>query len=206
MKRLLGLSALMIICLSCQYSGENELPILGETSIDEETGEIIYYQAPAFLFTNQQNRTVSEKDINGKIYVVDFFFSSCPSICPKMTTHLKLVQDHYGNEKRVGIISYSIDPEHDTPERLATYAKNYDINASQWSLLTGGETDVFELAKDYKVRAFDDSIDDIPNLIHDGTFVLVDDKRRIRGYYNGLQKSEIDRLIDDMGLLLKFIP
>ena len=138
--------------------------------------------------------------------MVDFFFTSCPTICPQMTNHLKLVEQAFLQEDRVGIISISIDPKNDTPERLLEYSKNYDINTDRWNLLTGCDDIIFELAKDYKVRAFDDSSEEEINLIHDGTFVLVDGQQRIRGYYNGLEDEDTERLINDIKILLKEFP
>lgn len=202
MKNCVFLFVLAVSLYACEQT-DRELPILGETTLDKSTGEVIHYQAPSFSFTSQLGQEFSDVQVKGKVSVVDFFFSSCPTICPQMTNHLKLVQDHFENEDRLRIISYSIDPKYDTPARLAEYADYHGINGDQWALLTGFETDVFEVAKDYKVRAFDDGRDEVPGLIHDGTFVLVDEQRRIRGYYNGLEPSEIDRLIDDIALLLK---
>lgn len=204
MRLLFLLSILLISSWGCEdHRTSDSLPILGETSVDPSTGSLIYYQAPSFSFIDQLNQGISEEDFEGKVYVVDFFFTSCPTICPQMTNHLKLVQDHFLGEKRLGIISYSIDPKYDTPERLAAYADRYGVDQERWSLLTGYETDVFELAKDYKVSAFDDTMGDERNIIHDGTFVLIDAKRRIRGYYDGLKKAEVKRLIGDIELLLK---
>ncbi|MEM9337113.1 MAG: SCO family protein [Bacteroidota bacterium] len=198
-------SLLLVFTLSlvaCDQRMDTSLPILGEPSIDDN-GDLVHYKAPSFSFTDQLNQHVSNEDYDGKVHVVDFFFSTCPTICPVMTGHLRLVQDHFEKEDRLGIISYSIDPKHDTPEQLAAYADRYGVDGSKWALLTGYETDVFELAKDYKVRAFDDSMGGQSNILHDGTFVLIDDQRRIRGYYNGLEKTDVSRLIGDIEQLLK---
>jgi protein SCO1/2 len=195
----LGLLFLMVV--SC---GQRvELPILGETSVDPYTGDLVHYKAPDFQMKNQLN-SVSHRDAyNGKVHVVDFFFTSCPTICPQMTNHLKRVEEAYAKEDRVSILSYSIDPVTDTPERLKAYAEEYDIDDSKWALLTGGKEEVLELAKGYKVRAFDDSLGEERNLIHDGTFVLIDGRHRIRGYYNGLDEKDTQRLITDIARLLK---
>ena len=196
---------LLLLCLLflCACADTDVLPILGETSTDEKTGEISYYKAPEFELKNQQNQQVSDQNFKDKIQIVDFFFTSCPTICPKMTSHLKLVETAFKNDDRVAIISYSIDPKNDTPARLQQYAKQYDIDAKKWSFLTGDSNYIFELSKDYKVRAFDDSTDEEDNIFHDGTFVLVDPQRRIRGYYNGLSKEDTQRLISDIKKLLK---
>lgn len=192
---------LIMLLFSCNQ--KETLPILGETSIDKETGELVYYKAPEFQLTNQMNQVASSVAFKGKIQVVDFFFTSCPTICPQMTRHMKLVEDKFQNENRVAIISYSIDAKTDTPGRLKEYAEIYDINNDKWTFLTGNSETIFELSKDYKVRAFDDSNQQGSNLIHDGTFVLVDAQRRIRGYYNGLDKKDTNRLIADIQKLLK---
>ncbi|TRX60559.1 SCO family protein [Fulvivirga sp. M361] len=199
-----GLNVIMlsIVVLSCRDNPDSTLPILGEMTIDSVSGNIKYYQAPEFTYIDQRNRPITHEDFEGKVQVVDFFFTSCPTICPKMTRHLKTVQDYFINDPRVAIISFSIDPKHDTPERLKSYAENHGVNDMQWSLLTGNGPDVFALSKDYKVMAFDDRLGNEPNLIHDGTFVLVDDERKIRGYYNGLDKEDITRLIKDIEKLL----
>jgi protein SCO1/2 len=203
MKTLFKLLIVLAIISGCVRPSGESLPILGERSLDTQTGEITYYQAPQFAFTNQSNKTITSENFNGKIYVVDFFFSSCPTICPVMTNNLTLVQERFRENERVGIISYSIDPTYDTPERLAAYADLYQVDASKWSLLTGDKSEIFEIAKDYKVRAFDDTFAGESNLIHDGTFVLIDDKRRIRGYYDGLSEGDVQRLIEDIDVLLK---
>ena len=115
-----------------------------------------------------------------------------------MTTHMKVVQQRFADEERVAILSHSIDPENDSPEVLSTYAEAHGIDGRRWKLLTGESETVFALAKGYKVRAFDDSFGGERELIHDGTFVLLDERRRIRGYYDGLDIEDVGRLIDDI--------
>ncbi len=189
-----------ITLMSC--SNKRELPILGESVLNPETGEIIQYRAPKFALTDQFNDTFTDISVKDNIKVVDFFFTSCPTICPQMTNHLKLVQEAFESNSKVSILSFSIDPQNDTPERLAAYSENYQINNEKWKLLTGEQSTILDLAKDYKVRAFDDSVAENINLIHDGTFVLIDDQDRIRGYYNGLDKADTNRLIEDIKLLI----
>ena len=195
------LSSLLLLGCTSEVA---ELPILGEKLTDPISGEVIHYHAPSFELTNQLNQTISNQQFEGKIQVIDFFFTSCPTICPQMTSHLKLVQESFLEQKKLAIISYSIDTKYDTPARLLSYAKRYNIDNDKWSLLTGDKNVIFELAKDYKVKAFDDSIPGSEyNLIHDGTFVLVDGQGHIRGYYNGLELEDTQRLISDIRKLLK---
>ncbi|QOG01108.1 SCO family protein [Flavobacterium sp. MDT1-60] len=181
----------------------DKLPILGEISIDPSTGENRYYQAPEFRLKNQFNHEVTHIDFENKIQVVDFFFTSCPTICPKMTKHLKLIEEAFDKVDEVAIVSYSIDYKNDSPETLKRYSENYKINNNKWTFLTGDSDGVFELAKDYKVLASNDGSINQRNIIHDGTFVLVDGKRRIRGYYNGLSVRDTKRLILDINKLIK---
>lgn len=128
MIRLFFLFAIVLITSSCK---QETLPILGETSVDAATGEIVYYKAPDFQLTNQLNTVSSATDFQDKIQVIDFFFTSCPTICPQMTTHLKLVEDAFAKAENVQIISYSIDPVNDTPEKLSAYAENYEIDTNK---------------------------------------------------------------------------
>ncbi len=190
---------LMLFTMSCN---NRQLPILGEMAINAN-GETEYYTTPDFEMVNQNNTGIHSASFEGKIQVVDFFFTSCPTICPKMTSHLKLVEDAFKHEERVQILSFSIDPKNDTPQRLEAYANQYEIDTKNWTFLTSSNEDIYEIAKDYKVRAFNDGTEDESSLLHDGTFVLVDGASRIRGYYNGLTVDDTKRLIRDIKLLLK---
>ncbi|WP_350292643.1 SCO family protein [uncultured Croceitalea sp.] len=182
---------------------KESLPFLGEFSIDKTTGDTLYFKAPKFNLINQAGQRVTDKRFQGKIQVIDFFFTSCPTICPVMTNHLKMVQDHFWEVDELAIISYSIDATNDTPKELRSYADFHGLDTEKWSLLTGDSERIFEHAKGHKVRAFDDSIADGLNLIHDGTFVLLDENRHVRGYYDGLSKKDTQRLIKDINILLK---
>ncbi len=203
MKQLSSVFILFILLGSCSKSERSlEVPILGQTSTTF-FGNTVYEKVPGFELTDQFGKVISDRKFDTKIQVVDFFFTKCPTICPVMTKHLKDVQEYFLNEEKVAIISYSIDTKNDTPEQLKSYADHYEINTQQWSLVTGNQEDIFALAKGFKVRAFDDSFRDENSLIHDGTFVLIDTERRVRGYYNGLDKKDTKRLIEDIEKLLK---
>lgn len=202
MKIEMNIRVLLFIMLFVGCTKTDNLPILGELSSDPLTGKNKYYQTPEFLLKNQFNQKITHLDFKNKIQVVDFFFTSCPTICPKMTKHLKLVEKAFEKIDEVAIVSYSIDYKNDSPEALKQYSENYKINNNKWTFLTGDSDAVFELSKDYKVRAFDDGNADQRNIIHDGTFVLVDGKRRIRGYYDGLSVKDTKRLIQDINTLI----
>ena len=195
-----------VLLLTLIFAGctkTDKLPVLGELSIDPLTGESRQYQAPEFRLKNQFYHEVTHLDFENKIQVVDFFFTRCPTICPKMTKHLKLIEKAFEKVDEVAIVSYSIDYKNDSPETLKQYSESYKINNNKWTFLTGESDGVFELAKNYKVLAFDDGSVNQRNIIHDGTFVLVDGKRRIRGYYDGLNVSDTKRLILDINRLIK---
>ncbi len=205
MKTLRALFLLSFVVLSCKdqvANGYAVLPVLGEVTVDPVTGDTLHYKVPAFELTDQLGQRYSSGDVAGKIHVVDFFFTSCPTICPKMTAHLKVVQEHFKGDKRVGLLSYSIDGANDSPGVLNHYAGSYEIDGDQWKLLTGIPAEIFEISRGYKVMSFEDNFQGERNLVHDGTFVLLDQDRRIRGYYNGLDRNDTHRLINDMEILL----
>ena len=177
------------------------LPVLGERVIDARTGRATDYRAPDFRLTTHRGATLSEADLAGRVHVVDFFFTACPTICPTMTRHLRLVQAAFTDGVGPSILSHTIDPRRDTPERLRDYAGKNAIESADWHLLTGEQQDIFDLSRGYKVQAYggDNSGNDI---FHDGTFVLLDGQRRIRGYYDGLNGADVERLINDIKTLL----
>ena len=195
----LCLAALFFTC--CKE--RKELPILGETIVDPITGKEEHYNAPAFRLTNQLNEISSHDDFKDKIQVVDFFFTSCPTICPTMTSHLKMVQASFQDNEKVNLVSFTIDPERDSPQQLRKYAESYCADHGTWKFLTGNRDTIFDLSRDYKVMAHEDSEHGEEFLVHDGTFVLVDGKRHIRGYYDGLDRKDTQRLIGDIQTLLQ---
>ena len=194
----------MLFLGSCVQEISNEsLPILADSWIDEHGNEVAY-RPPSFKLTDQNNNTFTNKQLEGKIHVVDFFFSACPTICPKMTSHLKIVHNYFLTEQRVQFVSFSIDSKYDTPEKLNTYARSKGIHYDRWKLLSdeSGET-VMNLSREYKVRAFEEMFGEDRNLYHDGTFILLDDLGRVRGYYDGLAAETPTKLVIDIKKLLK---
>jgi protein SCO1/2 len=151
-----------------------------------------------FKMTNQKGEIITSKDWEGKIIVVDFFFTHCPTICPKMTRSLKTVQQRILNDDQIEINSFSVDPERDSVKRLAFYASQFEIKNDNWNLLTGSKKDIYRLArKSFLVVATDG--DGGPNdFIHSDKLVLIDTQKRIRGFYDGTNDSEITQLIKDI--------
>lgn len=136
-----------------------------------------------------------------KIYVADFFFTSCPTICPIMKTQMLRIYEKYKDDERIVLLSHSIDPEHDTVEVLRDYGGRLGIEADRWHLVTGNKEEIYKTARLYGLAAMEDK--NAPGgFIHSGSFTLVDRQGRIRGYYRGTEEEAVDRLIDDIAWLL----
>lgn len=157
-------------------------------------------KAADYHFQDQTGRDVTPAMWKDKVMVVDFFFTSCPSICPKMTNSLKEVQKKFGND--IYIVSFTVDPEHDNPSKLAKYASGHDISNANWQFLTGNKRDIYQLArKEFKLVAADG--DGGPtDFIHSNKLVLLDGRQRIRGYYDGTSPTEVVDLERDIDKLL----
>lgn len=165
-------------------------------------------KVPAFSFTNQNGETISNKDYEGKVYVLEFFFTTCPSICPKMNANMVEIQNTFPNEKDLGIASFSITPHIDTPEILKAYAEANGITSSNWHLMTGDIDEIYKLANDgfYLYTAKDESVDG--GFEHSGNFALIDKNGYIRSrsdvqgspiiYYNGIISEE--EKVDEEGM------
>lgn len=189
--------------LSC--SKEKKLPYLGRktTKIVQGKVDTIYHQIPPFEFLNQDSILVSDKNLDNKIYVADFFFTSCPTICPKMKTQMLRLYERYQNIQNVALVSYSIDPEFDRPNVLKKYAERLHIQSPKWNLLTGDKKAIYQLGeKSYMVTAQEDK-NEAGGFLHSGAFILVDKNKHVRGIYDGTKPEEVDHLIEDMEILLK---
>jgi len=196
------------IVLSLFFAGCQEkkaLPYLGPKATRIVKGKVdtVYHQIPAFRFLNQDSLWVSEKDMSGKIYIADFFFTSCPTICPKMKTQLLRIYDRYATNDGVQILSHSIDPSFDTPSVLKKYAERLHVKAPKWNLLTGDKSEIYRIGeKSYMVTAQEDK-NEAGGFVHSGAFILVDKNRHVRGIYDGTQEAEVNHLIEDIEILLK---
>jgi protein SCO1/2 len=189
-------------------SEKKELPILGprEPQVSMVNGtptvDTLYHSIPDFGFLNQDSQMVTQQTVAGKIYVADFFFTSCPSICPKMKSQMLRVYEKYKDNPRVALLSHSIDPTHDTVAVLRDYAERLGVKSSTWHFLTGNRDSILDMAqKHYFTSAMVDN--SVPGgFEHSGAFLLVDEKRRLRGHYDGTNAEDIDKLLRDMDVLL----
>jgi protein SCO1 len=185
-----------------QVSSELELPILGERYVDENQ-DTVYHRIAEFSFVNQLGDTISNSDVTDKVYVADFFFTTCPTICPVMKKEMLRVHEKFKANPNFKILSHSIDPTHDTQEVLKDYAEKLGIDdASTWNFLTGDQEKIFEIGQtSYLTTAMADQMEP-GGFLHSGAFLLIDQQGRIRGVYDGTKSDQVDRLINDIPKIL----
>ncbi len=204
MNRLVFIS--LLVLLACN-SEKKQLPILGERTTKtanvngENSVDTIYATVPYFSFINQNGDSLSQKDVNGKIYVADFFFISCPTICPVMKKEMIRVFNAFKGDTALMLLSHTIDPVHDTIALLKQYATDLGSDGKQWQFLTGERERIYEMAeKGYYATAMPDST--APGgFVHSGGFILVDRLSRVRGIYDGTDAKQVDQLIEDISVL-----
>ena len=189
-------------------SAPKQLPILGSRKPVEKTVEgktvvdTVYQTIPAFSFMNQDSAIINNDSLKNSIYVADFFFTSCPSICPIMSKNLLSVYEKFKGNQEVRFISHTIDPKHDTIPVLKKYADKLGVKGTQWSFLLGSKDSVYLLAKD-GYMSYSKQNDSIPGgYEHSGYFLLVDKDKRIRGAYDGTDKNQVAQMSKDMDVLL----
>lgn len=185
------------------FPSNKELPFLGESLKVEKNGQIVeeHYAIPPFKFVNQDSLPISEQTVAGKVYVADFFFTSCPTICPKVKRQMHRVYEKFKGQGDFVMLSHSIDTKYDTVANLKRYATNLGIESSKWHLLTGEKDHIYEMAMKYMISAVEDG--DAPGgYTHSGHIALIDRQRHVRGYYDGTNEREVDQLLIDIDKLL----
>jgi protein SCO1/2 len=178
------------------------LPVIGEKKpVGTDGKDTLYHTIQPFSFINQYHDTVSEKTINNKIFVADFFFATCQSICPKMSSQLVHVQNAFKDDNNVLILSHTVNPANDTVEVLNGYAQTYGTIKNKWHLLTGSKKTIYDMARfSYLVNALEDD-GSAEGFLHSELFILVDAQKRIRGMYDGTDSVAVVKLISDIKLL-----
>lgn len=174
------------------------LPILGDK--EEVNGIMNYHSIPTFQFVDQSGDTITENTFKNKPYIVDYFFTSCPTICPKVKEQEILIHETF-KDTDLGILSVSIDPKYDNVERLKWYAERLEIDKGNWHLVTGEKDFIYDIADSFFHIALED--EDAPGgFDHDGRLVLVDKDKHIRSFCNGLDEKDVQRFIGDIKNLM----
>ena len=193
---------LSIALFSCGKDAPKTLPIIGERLGLSPNGDTLYPTIPDFTFINQNGKAVSNADFEGKIYVVDFFFTHCPTICPKVTAQMLRVHDRFKDSTRVLLLSHTIDPKRDTIGRLKDYAEKLGVSATQWHFVTGEKDSIYGIADNYFSIAQEDPT--APGgFDHSGRLILVDKKRHVRSFCDGTDAKDVDRFMKDIEMLLR---
>jgi protein SCO1/2 len=199
-----------IITLYLFYSAlkpNKTLPIFNPADVNPElvdtTVQYIskYHTIADFSFVNQNGKTITQKDYKDKIYVADFFFTTCGSICPKMTTNLVDVQKAIQNNPKVMLLSHTVFPETDSVPVLKAYAIKHGVIDAKWNLVTGDKKEIYKMARKSYLAVKLGKPEELYDMVHTENFVLVDQKRRVRGFYDGTKKEDIQRLIEDINWL-----
>ncbi len=183
------LPAVAWLLISWYESKIEKLPVLGKSPS---------HRIADFLFINQDGQAVSAEKWNNKIVVADFFFTHCPVICPKMTKNLERVSESFADDPMLHFASFSVDPERDTPEVLKKFAARFGIDTKKWDLLTGDKKELYKMARNSFMLVATDGDGGPDDFIHSEKLVLIDKQKRIRGYYDGTSKKEVDQLITDI--------
>lgn len=192
-----------------EKANNKTLPKLGNWYINEFEMEgnivkdTVFHKIGDFKFFNQENKEISNYTVDGKVYVADFFFTSCPTICPIMKTQMLRVYEKFKDEPGFLILSHTLDPEHDTAELLKDYAAKIGVEDDKtWHFLTGDQEKIFEIGQtSYLTTAMEDK-NEPGGFLHSGAFVLVDKNGHIRGVYDGTKEDQVNRLMKDIPKLL----
>ena len=194
MKYIIFFSISLLLC-NCTKK-EKPLPIFGERNIEGK--DTIYHKIAHFEFVDQDSAIITNETFKGKIYIADFFFTSCRTICPIMKTQLSRVYDTLKNTQDVLILSHTIDPEFDTVALLHDFAERLGVESKKWHFVTGSKDSIYKIAQtSYFATAMEDRTEP-DGFIHSGAFLLMDKIGRIRGKYDGTKEEDVNRLIRDI--------
>ncbi len=204
---LLVFSIVTITLFYTALKPEKSLPIYNPSDVNPELVDSTiqyvskYHTIADFSFVNQNGKTITQKDYEGKVYVADFFFTTCGSICPKMTTNLVEVQKAILHNPKVMLLSHTVFPETDSVPVLKAYALKNGVVDSKWNLVTGDKKEIYTMARKSYLAVKLGRPEELYDMVHTENFVLVDQKKRVRGFYDGTKKEDIERLIADINYL-----
>ncbi|MDG1571279.1 SCO family protein [Robiginitalea sp. M366] len=204
---LLGLSAVIVILFYRALQPKKVLPVYQPADfdpelVDPEIGYVKKYHTVAdFSLLNQNGDTITQADFAGKIYIADFFFTTCPSICPIMTDNMAYLQAELMEDPEVLLLSHSVTPGIDSVPQLKKYALEKGVVDAKWNLVTGDKKQIYALARRSYMAVKSDGDGGPYDMIHTENFILVDKERRIRGTYDGTKREDMDRLLEDLAIL-----
>mgnify|MGYP003572495272 CR=1 FL=1 len=161
-----------------------------------------YHRVGSFKLTNQDGKITTENDYRNKIYIADFFFVTCPTICPKMTEQMHRVYNEFKDNNDIMFLSHTVMPESDSVPVLKEYATKLKVSSDKWNFVTGDKKQIYNLARKTYFAAITEGDGGVNDFIHTENFVLIDKEKRLRGFYDGTSKEDVDRLIEDINALL----
>ena len=204
--------SIAFIILSLFYNAltpKKTLPIFQPNDVNSELVDSSiqhvkrFHKIKSFEFLNQNGEIISEKDYDGFVYVADFFFTTCPSICPIMTDNMLKIQSYIKDKKKVKLLSFSVTPEIDSVQVLKEYSIEKGVDDKYWNLLTGDKSKIYSLARKSFLVVKENAESNSHDMIHTENFVLVDREKRIRGFYNGTDDEDIEGLKEDIDILIE---
>ncbi|MDG1045796.1 MAG: SCO family protein, partial [Bacteroidia bacterium] len=194
----LALPVLLAVLLKKSKFGYRELPIY----TSDEMGTEVPYTIDSFLLTDQNNSPFTRDSIGDKIFISNFFFTSCPDVCPTINGHIKIATQKLENSTDILFLSHTVDPYNDSVSVMKDYAEMFEANDNQWKFLTGKKSTIYHLARD-SYKAVIQEVPDTNTFIHSEKIMLIDKQFRVRGIYNGMNFDEVMDLIKDARFLLK---
>lgn len=205
---ILILLLIITMVVSCNQASQNELPIYNPSDFNPALVDIslqnksINHTVADFELTNQNGETITQNHYQDKIYVVDFFFTRCPTICPIMTNNMAKIQDQFIDDNDIMLLSLSVTPDIDSIPVLREYATDKGVKDFKWNITTGDKKHIYQLARKSYFAVVEQGDGGLQDFIHTPNFILVDKKKQIRGIYDGTKDDEIIRLINDIRTLL----
>ncbi len=200
---LLTFPSVLYVILTTGKHNFIHLPFFGERALAPNGKDTIYHSIPPFAFVNQNGDTITEKKYEGKIYVADYFFTTCKSICPKMATELQRVEEAFKyTNGLVQILSHTVNPESDSVSVLKAYSTTVHADTTMWNFVTGDKKQLYDIARNgYLVNALEGD-GGANDFIHSELFILVDKEKHIRGIYDGTDIKAVNNLLDDIKVLM----
>lgn len=201
------LSCIIITLFYSALKPKEKLPVYNPAMVNFELVDSTiqhqkkYHVIADFSLTNQNGKTITQNEYKNKIYVADFFFTTCPSICPIMTGNMGVIQKEMINDNDVMLLSHSVTPQIDSVPQLKKYALEKGVNDKKWNLVTGDKKQIYELARKSYFAVKTDGDGGPYDMIHTENFILVDKEKRIRGFYDGTNDTEIEKLLKDISIL-----